>query len=132
MASLARSARALRAVKVQAPVVQVRALSSTSAKKAEGEPAVAPTINSPFKAPTKAQTTKIPSFAAYRSKKNNAGKNLLFQYFMVGSMGALTAAGAKATVQGMTIMHKGYVIGLEGQLVAGGCGWHRWANIGTL
>jgi hypothetical protein len=25
----------------------------------------------------------------------------VFQYFMVGTMGALTAAGAKATVQGM-------------------------------
>jgi hypothetical protein len=26
---------------------------------------------------------------------------LVFQYFMVGTLGALTAAGAKATVQGM-------------------------------
>merc|ERR1711964_108652 len=41
---------------------------------------------------------KIPDFSNYRSK-SNTNSNLLFQYFMVGTMGALTAAGAKATVQ---------------------------------
>lgn len=44
-------------------------------------------------------TTKIPDFSKYRSSKG-ANSNLVFQYFMVGTMGALTAAGAKATVQG--------------------------------
>lgn len=49
--------------------------------------------NSPFGH----RTTKIPDFSKYRG--GNAQSNKLFQYFMVGTMGALTAAGAKATVQ---------------------------------
>lgn len=44
-------------------------------------------------------TTKIPSFAKYMSKRGEVS-NKTFQYFMVGSMGLLAAAGAKATVQG--------------------------------
>jgi hypothetical protein len=44
--------------------------------------------------------SKIPNFSHYRSKQGT-NTNLLFQYFMVGTMGAITAAGAKATVQGM-------------------------------
>jgi hypothetical protein len=44
--------------------------------------------------------SKIPDFSHYRSK-SGTNSNLLFQYFMVGTMGAITAAGAKATVQGM-------------------------------
>ncbi|RMZ92474.1 hypothetical protein DV736_g279, partial [Chaetothyriales sp. CBS 134916] len=43
-------------------------------------------------------TTKIPSFKAYRSKAAEVS-NRTFQYFMVGTMGLLTAVGAKATVQ---------------------------------
>jgi len=42
--------------------------------------------------------SKIPDFSHYRSKQSSSS-NLVFQYFMVGAMGALTAAGAKATVQ---------------------------------
>lgn len=49
-------------------------------------------------------TTKIPSFKSYR---NNGGEtqNKVFQYFMVGTFGAVTAMGAKATVQGMSIVN---------------------------
>jgi ubiquinol-cytochrome c reductase iron-sulfur subunit len=47
-------------------------------------------------------TSKIPDFSHYRSKQGS-NSNLVFQYFMVGTMGALTAAGAKATVQGMLV-----------------------------
>lgn len=44
-------------------------------------------------------TTKIPDFSKYKSSGGETtGK--LFQYFMAGSMGVLTALGAKATVQG--------------------------------
>ncbi|RMZ84705.1 hypothetical protein DV737_g901, partial [Chaetothyriales sp. CBS 132003] len=43
-------------------------------------------------------TTKIPSFKAYRSKSAEVS-NRTFQYFMVGTMGLMTAVGAKATVQ---------------------------------
>jgi ubiquinol-cytochrome c reductase iron-sulfur subunit len=46
------------------------------------------------------KASKIPDFSHYKSKQGS-NSNLVFQYFMVGTMGALTAAGAKATVQGM-------------------------------
>ena len=77
----------------------VRALSTTAIKKADSNQA-SPAFESPFSKPgTTNDTTKIPDFSHYRSKRNG-NNNLLFQYFMVGTMGALTAAGAKATVQG--------------------------------
>ncbi|KAF7512141.1 hypothetical protein GJ744_002303 [Endocarpon pusillum] len=55
-------------------------------------------FNSPFKGEEYSPTTKIPSFGKYMSK-NSETSNRVFQYFMVGSMGLLAAAGAKATVQ---------------------------------
>ena len=58
-----------------------------------------PKFESPFKSADENPTTKIPSFGHYMSKKGEAS-NKTFQYFMVGGMGLLTAAGAKATVQG--------------------------------
>jgi ubiquinol-cytochrome c reductase iron-sulfur subunit len=57
-------------------------------------------FDTPFK-PVDDRTTKIPSFGAYMSKKGETS-NRVFQYFMVGTMGALAAMGAKATVQGMS------------------------------
>lgn len=59
--------------------------------------ASASSFDSPFKG--SADSTKIPSFAAYRNK-NGEQSTKVFQYFMVGTMGALSALGAKATVQG--------------------------------
>ena len=59
--------------------------------------ASASSFDSPFKGGP--DTTKIPSFAAYRNKGGETGPKM-FQYFMVGPMGALSALGAKATVQG--------------------------------
>ncbi|MCJ1236551.1 hsp70 nucleotide exchange factor fes1 [Varicellaria rhodocarpa] len=56
-----------------------------------------PSFASPFTNDEK-PTTKIPSFKAYMSKKGETS-NKTFQYFMVGTMGLLSAAGAKATVQ---------------------------------
>ena len=58
-----------------------------------------PKFESPFKGKETNPTTKIPSFANYMSKKGETS-NKTFQYFMVGGMGLLAAAGAKATVQG--------------------------------
>ncbi|KAF1928073.1 ubiquinol-cytochrome c r [Didymella exigua CBS 183.55] len=58
--------------------------------------ASASSFDSPFKG--SADSTKIPSFAAYRNK-NGEQSTKVFQYFMVGTMGALSALGAKATVQ---------------------------------
>ncbi|MCJ1275794.1 hsp70 nucleotide exchange factor fes1 [Puttea exsequens] len=57
-----------------------------------------PDWQSPFKSKESNPTTRIPSFANYMSKKGETS-NKTFQYFMVGSMGLLAAAGAKATVQ---------------------------------
>ena len=67
-----------------------RSLSTTPQRDAAG------TYTSPFKGQTKG--SKIPDFSKYTGGTPNA--NLLFQYFMVGTMGAITAAGAKSTVQG--------------------------------
>ncbi|KAL8942473.1 MAG: hypothetical protein Q9211_001367 [Gyalolechia sp. 1 TL-2023] len=63
-----------------------------------GEKDETPHFESPFRGENEIPTTKIPSFASYMSKKPQTS-NKVFQYFMVGSMGLLSAAGAKATVQ---------------------------------
>lgn len=87
----------------------LRALSTSATK------AAASSFESPFRGGGSEKTAKIPDFSNYRSK-SGSNSNLVFQYFMVGTMGALTAAGAKATVQG-TFFH-----------IWGGCeGWKcRW------
>ena len=58
-------------------------------------------FESPFKRSggTARATTDIPEFGKYKSGKSEIG-NRVFQYFMVGTFGAVTAMGAKATVQG--------------------------------
>lgn len=61
-----------------------------------------PRFESPFKDKDDNPTTKIPSFGHYMSKRGETS-NKTFQYFMVGGMGLLAAAGAKATVQGESI-----------------------------
>jgi len=53
---------------------------------------------SPFASPEPRTTTKIPDFSKYRGGSTSGNK--LFGYFMVGTMGILSAAGAKATIQG--------------------------------
>jgi ubiquinol-cytochrome c reductase iron-sulfur subunit len=57
-------------------------------------------FNSPFTRGTSGQkdTTVIPSFKKY--KNGNETSNKVFQYFMVGALGGLSALGAKNTVQG--------------------------------
>ncbi|KAK3389323.1 Rieske [2Fe-2S] iron-sulfur domain-containing protein [Podospora didyma] len=54
------------------------------------------TYESPFKGDGK--STKVPDFSKYMSK-GNGGSNHLFSYFMVGTLGAISAAGAKSTIQ---------------------------------
>ncbi len=54
----------------------------------------------PFRPSETQPTTKVPDFGKYKSNRG-ATSNVVFQYFMAGSMGLLAAAGAKATVQGM-------------------------------
>lgn len=68
----------------------------------------APTsFDSPFGQNQKEATdfNKVPSFKAYMSKRSEP-TNRVMQYFMVGSMGVLAAAGAKATVQGTNTLVK--------------------------
>lgn len=71
---------------------QKRTLADASTSHAE--------FNSPFTRGTsgKKDTTVIPSFKKYRS--GNETNNKVFQYFMVGAFGGLSALGAKNTVQG--------------------------------
>jgi len=71
----------------------VRAISSTAVARAD---AAGASYSSPFKG-TEQKGSKIPDFSKYMS--GGEGGNKTFQYFMVGTMGAITAAGAKSTVQ---------------------------------
>ncbi|CAG9936897.1 unnamed protein product [Clonostachys rosea f. rosea IK726] len=95
MAPLTNATRVcLRASKATA--VRAAALSTTAATR--GDSAASYTqYSSPFKQGG-SKGSKIPDFGKYVSK--NAGdSNKLVSYFMVGAMGAITAAGAKSTVQ---------------------------------
>jgi len=84
--ALARSA----ATSVRLPVTAVRAVSSTPALRDSSS-----TYESPFKGETK---SKVPDFSKYMSK-GSGSTNALFSYFMVGTLGAISAAGAKSTIQ---------------------------------
>lgn len=95
----------------------VRALSSSAVRQADAPGAASYT--SPFKGESKG--SKIPDFSKYMSKGNET-TNKLFSYFAVGTMGAITAAGAKSTVQG----------GLIACLCGGGGGNGLKMGIGAL
>jgi ubiquinol-cytochrome c reductase iron-sulfur subunit len=75
------------------------AVVTTPQRRSQSEYAQSSSFDSPFKGADSSPTTNVPSFKKYMSK-NSETSNRVFQYFMVGSMGLLTAAGAKATVQG--------------------------------
>ncbi len=53
----------------------------------------------PISEDPKQPTVQVPDFGKYKSSRP-AETNLVFQYFMTGTLGLLAAAGAKATVQG--------------------------------
>jgi ubiquinol-cytochrome c reductase iron-sulfur subunit len=96
MAPLATASRlCLRSAAVAKPAV--RALSSSAVRQSDAPAPGAASYTSPFKGESKG--AKIPDFSKYMSKGNET-TNKLFSYFMVGTMGAITAAGAKSTVQG--------------------------------
>ncbi|KAH7630881.1 Rieske [2Fe-2S] iron-sulfur domain-containing protein, partial [Sordaria sp. MPI-SDFR-AT-0083] len=90
MAPVSIAARA--AMRAAAPARAVRALSTSTALQGSSSS----TFESPFKGESKA--SKIPDFGKYMSK-GSGSTNMLFSYFMVGTMGAITAAGAKSTIQ---------------------------------
>ncbi|PTB66901.1 ubiquinol cytochrome reductase [Trichoderma citrinoviride] len=98
MAPLATATRlCLRSATAATKPAAVRALSSTAACQA-GDSTGAAAYSSPFKLKGESKASQVPDFGKYLSKGNET-TNKLFSYFMVGTMGAITAAGAKSTVQ---------------------------------
>lgn len=55
-------------------------------------------FDSPFGSKGYASTMKVPDFSKY-SSNSSPRSNQMFSYFMAGTMGLVTAVGAKATVQ---------------------------------
>jgi len=102
MASLTTCSRALLRTIPRSHLQNVRALSTSSVQKRASASTEHPSssFDSPFRGMGGGDDkgAKIPDFSHYRSSSSK-NSNLVFQYFMVGTMGALTAAGAKATVQ---------------------------------
>ena len=95
MAPVSTVSRALaRSAAFRLPTNAVRAMSTTPA--ACGS-AASSTFQSPFKGESK--TTRIPDFSKYKASGGST-QNALISYFMVGTLGAISAAGAKSTVQG--------------------------------
>ena len=90
----------LPALRSSAAAIQKRNRADASTSHAE--------FTSPFHRGTKNQqdTTVIPSFGKYRSGSETGNK--MFQYFMVGAFGGVTAMGAKNTVQGESCTSNGY------------------------
>ncbi|KAF2148981.1 ubiquinol-cytochrome c r [Myriangium duriaei CBS 260.36] len=70
----------------------------TPAVRASAAGAIQTRNGSSYSSPFRGESTAIPSFAKYRNSGGETSAKT-FQYFMVGSMGAITAMGAKNTVQ---------------------------------
>lgn len=92
----------------------VRALSSTSARSVMATAETSDTYQSPFKGQP---ASKMPDFSKYMLPKGST--NQLIGYFMVGSLGAISAAGAKSTVQGESASHSG---------LDRDTGWHKMSS----
>ncbi|CAN8102709.1 unnamed protein product [Discula destructiva] len=90
MAPLTTAARAL-ARTAAAPRAATRCLSSTAIR----ADAASSSYESPFKG--ERSTTRVPDFSHYASK-GSPNKNLMYQYFIIGGFGAITAMGAKSTI----------------------------------
>ncbi|KAL1629083.1 Cytochrome b-c1 complex subunit Rieske, mitochondrial [Neofusicoccum ribis] len=93
------SALARTAVRSQLPAVRAAAATAVQTRPVSSATPHA-SFESPFKGGSGAKTTSIPTSAwkKYRTSGGETGTKV-FQYFMVGSMGALSAMGAKNTVQ---------------------------------
>lgn len=115
MASLATASRLCLRAAARPAVPAVRALSTTVVR--PDSAAASAAYSSPFKGETKG--SKIPNFGAYVSS-GSENKNKLYSYFMVGALGAVSAAGAKSTVQG------GLNPDSRWRAVPLGCNWRCW------
>ncbi|KAK4448475.1 Rieske [2Fe-2S] iron-sulfur domain-containing protein [Podospora aff. communis PSN243] len=91
--AVARSS-ALRLATSPSNAVAARAAISTSS--ALRDASSSSSYSSPFKG--ESNSSKIPDFSKYMAKGSGGG-NQLFGYFMVGTLGAISAAGAKSTIQ---------------------------------
>lgn len=100
---------------------------ASAVERSAGEYDRTPSFDSPFRNPDVSPSTKIPSFKNYMSKKGETS-NKTFQYFMVGSMGLLAAAGAKATVQGRSIYQQSELSMMENDRLLSGSA----ANVGFV
>lgn len=96
MATLATASRLCLRAAAKPVAPAVRALSTTAVRP---ESAPSPAYSSPFKFKGESKGSQIPDFGKYVST-GSEGKNKLYSYFMVGALGAVSAAGAKSTVQG--------------------------------
>ena len=97
---------------------QQRRTKASAVDQVSGQYDRTPAFDSPFKNNETNPTTKIPSFKNYMSKRPESS-NKTFQYFMVGGMGLLAAAGAKAIVQGTYTdysIRSGYCLWMSGSL----------------
>lgn len=81
---------------VRCKAQSVRAISSTAARSVIASGEESDTYKSPFMGHSAAN--KIPDFSKYMLPKG--ASNQMIGYFMVGTLGAISAAGAKSTVQG--------------------------------
>ncbi|KAK4617819.1 Cytochrome b-c1 complex subunit Rieske, mitochondrial [Fulvia fulva] len=99
LSSKATSSLVRSATRSQVPALR----SSTSIVQQKRAATDASTSHAEYKSPFsrgssgKQDTTAVPSFAKYRG--GNETTNKMFQYFMVGAFGGLSALGAKNTVQ---------------------------------
>lgn len=82
-----------------AAAIQRRGRADVIHRATAGEYQRTSSFDSPFRGADPQPTTKIPNFGKYMAKGGETS-NKVFSYFMVGTLGLLTAAGAKATVQG--------------------------------
>ncbi|KAM5387748.1 hypothetical protein ACJA88_001008 [Fusarium oxysporum] len=95
MATLATASRLCLRTAAKPAVPAVRALSTTAVRT---DSASASGYSSPFKFQGESKGSQIPNFGKYVSSGSET-KNKLYSYFMVGALGAVSAAGAKSTVQ---------------------------------
>ena len=99
------SASLLRTCARQQQLPKTRAAAAAVAASCQQRRGVSDSAKSSFDSPfgsskEYSSSLKIPDFSHY-SSKSSPRANQVFSYFVAGTMGLVTAAGAKATVQGM-------------------------------
>lgn len=117
MAPLSTVSRALARSSLRQLPSTTTAVRTVSSSPALRDAASSSTFESPFKGESK--SSKVPDFSKYMSK-GSGSKNALFSYFMVGTLGAISAAGAKSTIQGEFLSAGAGRLGVDGGSIGGG------------